>query len=116
MIEGFASYAAHQFALSAKQSDGATLREHLEAAWKRSGVMPSTLANGQKLPAGTARLWKDFLELHGNRPTGMNGPESIGFRYLMDWQEFRGVKLAGWQIAAIQRADDAYFAAKAKTQ
>lgn len=117
MTDAFASHAEHQFELSAKQDDGKTLREHLEAVAERSGKRPAML-DGPGLPAPCARLWGDFLELHGARGYGMAGPDRITFRDLMDWQEFRGVKLDGWQIDAIRKADDAYFASlpKAKTK
>lgn len=112
MIQGFASYAGEQFALS-EVVEGAPLRKHLEAAWERSGVMPTRLANGPKLPAGCEQLWKDFLELHQTRPSSMDA-ERIGYRQIAEWQAFYGVKLAGWQIKAIQRADDAFMASRVK--
>lgn len=114
MSEEFASYARSQFELSAKQPDGATLREHLEAVQARTGRVPATLANAPTLPNGCELLWRAFLQLHGRRASSGFGPTPILYSEIDAYQRVTGHGLAAWEIGAILAADDAYFASMPK--
>lgn len=114
MSEEFASYARSEFELSARQEDGATLREHLEAVAARSGKLPSQLANSAKLPDGCAPLWRIFLHLHGRRGSSGFGPSPISYSEIDAYQRVTRQELAAWEINAIIAADDAYFASMPK--
>lgn len=83
-------------------------------AYKQTGRLPDKLANAPALPVGCGQLWADYLELHSARGASMAGPDRITFRDLLDWQEFRGVTLAAWEVDAIRAADAAFFAVRAE--
>lgn len=115
MIGAFASFARSQFELSAKQEDGCTLREHLEAVAERSGRQPAALANAPRLPEGLAPLWRDFMELHGCRGSGF-GPARITYVDIAAFQHVTGRVFSPWELSAIQGADSEYIAFQAKTK
>ena len=108
------AFAAHQFELTRKQKDGATLLEHYRAYEERNGQPHPSLADAPSLPDGLATLWSDFMDLHSSRSVGMGGAGPISYSDLDAWQRVTGNRLERWQIKAIRRADNAYFASRAK--
>lgn len=84
--------------------DGATLREHLQGQYERTGVMPDRLRAACEVPEGCSALWGDFLYLHRERADG-----AITSQQLLFWQVHEGHKLASWEIAAIRAADAEYL-------
>jgi len=114
LIEGFAAYAADQFELAAKQSDGATLREHLEAIERNTGRPPKRLLGALELPDGVGPLWADFMHLHSRRGSSGFGSARITDHDIEAWQRLHSVTLSGWELEALYKADDAYFASQAK--
>lgn len=112
MIERFHAFATHEFELAARQSDGATLKEHLVAVWERSGRKPAKLADAPVCPA--PGLWRDFLDLHNCRSYGQGGPSPITFLELDAWQRVKGVSLEPWELDCIRVADGAFLTSVSK--
>lgn len=111
-MEAFVAFAAHEFELAVPQKpDGLPLKEHLMAAWQRTGRQPAKLANAPAMPIGCGRLWADFLELSHCRGSTQTGAMPITFADLDAWQRVRGVRLEAWEVDAIRRADMAFLKA-----
>lgn len=91
-----------QFELSEKIGD-MTLRQHLETAWKQSGVMPAQLA--QVLPEECRSVWNAFTDLRASCPSNGFGPGRISYSEIDAYQRTTGDILAPWEITAIRRAD-----------
>lgn len=68
------------------------------------------LLDAPPIPDGCAALWEHFLALHESRGNSGFGPARLSWRDLGDWQSFTGLRLAGWQVVAIRKADDAFMA------
>lgn len=82
------------------------------AAYKQTGVMPAKLANAPALPDGLEELWRKFLDLHSSRGSTMSGAARITFSDIDAYQRVTGTVIPPWQVNAIRRADDGYFAAQ----
>lgn len=97
------------------KEDGRTVREHLQAAYERSGIMPDALANAQAIPDGCEQLWADFMALHSSRGSTGFGPARISFGDIAAFEQVARVKLAPWELDAIRRADNAFLVHYAET-
>lgn len=89
--------------------EGSTIREHLEAAARRTGRLPDRLATAPRLPVGCELLWLDFVELSAARSVTMAGAARISHHDIDAYQRVHGVRFAPWQIDAIRRADAAFL-------
>lgn len=89
------------------------MREHLAIYEKQTGQVHPSLIGAPMVPEGCSHLWSDFMRLHQDRSYVM-GPLPISSRDILAWQELAGVRLSGWEIDCIRRADDAFFEATAK--
>jgi hypothetical protein len=69
---------------------------------------------GPGCPPGALHLWGWFLELNRRRPVGGMGPGSIGHQDILAWCALRGVRLAPWELDALDDVEQAWFAAQAK--
>ena len=85
------------------------MREHLQAAYQRSGIMPEALALAQDVPEGCEQLWADFMALHSSRGSTGFGPARISFADIAAFEQVARVKLAPWQLEVIRRADNAFL-------
>lgn len=93
------------------------------AAAERSGNLPAMLANGPVLPDACHEAWAAFLALHQRRgSTGFGaarigfGAARIGYGDIDAYQRVTHDVLLPWEVTAIHRADDAYFAAQPKAK
>lgn len=102
-------FAEAQFELNKRQGDDCTLREHLTAAWKMTGVMPEQLANAPPLPLLAAHVWGYFAELSRFRGSNGFGPNPVTPTGIKDWCWLAGLKLDSWEIRAIALLDEAYL-------
>ena len=110
------AFAAHQFKLSARQEDGAPLRDHLLASERASGKPHPMLADAPELPECLEPLWGDFLHLHHTRAPTMSGAAAISDVQIDAFQRVRRVRLEYWELAIIDAADRAYFEVKAEAE
>lgn len=68
------------------------------------------LTDAPPLPEGCEALWEHYCALHEARGTAGMGPSPLSWRDLGEWQSFTGLRLAGWQVDAIRKADQAFMA------
>lgn len=88
--------------------DGATVRAHLEMAWKSTGFVTykSELDNPETLPAGAERLWSWFLEMcHTERTFTSGFPLPLSSSSILAWCQLRGVTMDLWEVRAIRLLD-----------
>jgi hypothetical protein len=69
---------------------------------------------GPGCPDGALYLWGWFLELNRRRPSGGMGPGSIGHQDIKAWCSLRGIRLAPWELDALDDLEQAWMAAQAK--
>lgn len=107
-------FAKADFTLSVKQEDGHTLREHLVAAWKQSGIKPQELKAVPVLPDLVAYLWSYYLKLHSRRVNYGWGHVPLSYLEVEAWARLNKLVLDPWELDAILEIDDAYIASVAK--
>jgi hypothetical protein len=107
------AFASFQFELD-ELVEGASVREHLLAVQRRTGVVPATLANAPPLPEGCETLWRDFIALRANAGSNGFGPARISFSEMDAYQRLGRFRLDAWEIDAIHRADSAFMAQHVK--
>lgn len=102
-------YGERQFALSARQKDGFSLRDHLENGWRQTGIKPEEL-DIEPLQHCIIYLWDWFIEISRGRTSNGFGPNAIGFVEIDAWQRVTGRRLDPWEIDAMLVLDAAYLA------
>jgi len=98
-------YARFDFSLNARQSDGRTLRQHLEDVEKMTGETHPMTKDKPVLPPECLPTWRAFCSMSGRRSYGMNGPMPVSFLEMDAYQRVTGDTLRPWQIEAIERID-----------
>lgn len=83
------AFAAHEIKLSARQQDGAPLRQHLLAVAQATGLRPPEL-DGPLLPPSLAHVWAWWRELASARPSTGMGPGAIGWADIAYWSRLAG--------------------------
>lgn len=99
--------------LSARQPDGATLRQHLQAAAAASGRADPRLLH--QPPAAARALWDAFVELNAGRPVGM-AAGAIALGEIEAWQRLHRVRLTPWEVSTLLAMDRATLAEGADQQ
>jgi hypothetical protein len=96
---------------------GNTGRASLMALAERGGDRAAHYAAelaGPGCPAGALHVWGWFLELNRRRPAGGMGPGSIGHQDILAWCRLRGIRLAPWELDALDDVEMAWMQAQAK--
>ena len=75
------------------------------------GQKPAELEH-PPLPAALALLWQTYLDLHHSRRQGSFGPQALGPRDVLDWQEMNGIRLTHWEADTLLHMDHAAQAAQ----
>ncbi|MFD1189755.1 phage tail assembly chaperone [Phenylobacterium conjunctum] len=91
------------------ESDGATLRQHLEVVVKRFGIIPPELAQAPKCPPMAAHVWRYFSDLSRGRPVTEFGEGRITRLDIRLWEEDEGLILEPWERRAILLLDEIYL-------
>ncbi|WP_424813570.1 phage tail assembly chaperone [Roseococcus sp. YIM B11640] len=71
--------------------------------------------SGPPKPEAAAYLWDWFLEMHRARGGGM-GPAAITHQDIEAWGRLKGVRLAPWELEAIQALDGTWLAVQAEKE
>lgn len=92
------------------ESDGATKKDHLEKVAAKLGSAPEELeayyASG--LPDELAYIWEYFCNMCQRRQAADGGgPEFISNQEVESWARLRGVSLAPWETAMLDRLERA---------
>lgn len=97
------------------QSDGATLRQHLEGVEKQTGKRPHEL-DGPEFPKGAEYLWEWYWQLR--RRCGGNGfgPSPIPHAEIDAWVRLTGTDPAPWELEVLGDIDIAYLKQAAEAQ
>ena len=85
-------YIGNEIALSARQKDGATLREHLKSLERQSGNTPEQL---REIPCEESAkyLWWYFLSMNARRGTNGFSANPITNAEVLAWSARKGIKL-----------------------
>lgn len=103
------AFAEHDFALSERQDDGCTLREHLLEVERIMGETPPELI-GPELPDCCDHLWRWFHDIGLGRQSGPFGPMPLSSLEIASWCWLTGTRLQAWELDAIRRLDVAFLA------
>lgn len=82
------------------------LREHLIGVMERTGKVPARLRDAAQCPPALRYLWDIFLRLR-KRSTPSLGSARILYSDMLAFQSVTGVRFAPWEVAALERLDDA---------
>ena len=91
--------------LGTRQADGATLRQHLQAAAAASGQADDLLLV-PPVPTAVQAVWQAYLSLSAHRRTGM-GPGPIVLTDVQAWCQLQGVRLTPWELDTLTAIDGA---------
>ena len=75
---------------------------------RQTGQTPLELQDLPRLPEGAAHVWSYFHELSRTRQSGM-AVNPISHQEMYAWGRLRGIKLAGWELAAILGIDSVFL-------
>lgn len=115
--------------MAERQSDGRSLRDHLESAERQFRKKPKQLENLVELPKSMKEPWEWFLRLNNHRPTGM-GISAIPYSEILSFFTLLGIDPEPTDVELIelfdkiaikianqqQEKENQRNAAKAKTQ
>lgn len=90
--------------LSARQSDGATLRQHLQMVAARGGEVDPRL-HPPPLPYEVRWLWDMFAQLSFARRTGGFGVSPLAIADIEAWCRLNGVRLTPWEFDTLLAVD-----------
>ena len=98
-------YAKQEFELSDTQSDGRSLREHLETVQKTIGRKPKELEDLIELPERFSECWSWFLTLNSTRSAGF-GISAITYSEMKSFFELSELYPEPWEIQIIKLFDN----------
>ncbi len=101
-------FARNEFALDKVQSDGVTMREHLQSIARQSGKTPQEL-EPVPCPDSMMPLWQMFLQLHSARSMSIDGPQPISYSEIAAWNALTGQQVTPDEVAAIRAIDRAFL-------
>lgn len=109
-------FAEVQFALSAVQADGATLKQHLDMVARQTGEMPEELKLAEQAPCpdGLAHVWMMFLDLHRARSSNGFGANPISYSEMFAWSSMNGLAVTPYEIGALRQLDSAWMTEQEK--
>ncbi len=96
------------------ESDGATRREHLEAA-ARQGIRSARL-DGPELPDQLAYLWGYWREIHAGRTQNGMAPARASNLDILAWEQLTGIRLRRWEYRAVMAIGGAWLRVQSKEQ
>lgn len=105
-VNKLSEFAKHELSLSAKQKDGATLRQQLEKIKQQTGETPSQLIPID-MPRMIEYLWMYFLELNNTRSSGM-GINAITYSEISAWCFLNDIELSPFEVKVIKMLDSVF--------
>lgn len=91
--------------MNAVQSDGATLRQHLEAVEKMTKRKPEQLQNAPELPLSCLQVWNFFTQLNATRTSAGFGANPIQYSEILAFFTLEGYDPEAWEIDLIRKLD-----------
>jgi hypothetical protein len=93
--------------LNEKQKDGCTLRQHLEAVYRRTKRKPEQLEQPE-IPNKAKYLLRLFVELSQGRQSGFSA-NPISALEIQAWLQITDRTLSNWEIQTLRAMDRAYL-------
>lgn len=90
--------------MNATQGDGKSLREHLLAVERVTGIKPKELDELVSLPEEFIFLWNDFVNLSSTRSGGFS-ISPISYLEIYAYSKLYGIKYDPWQLDIIRKFD-----------
>ena len=90
--------------MNAAQGDGKSLREHLLAVERVTGIRPKELDELVELPQEFIFLWNDFVNLSSTRPSGF-GISAISFTEIDAYARLYNIEYDPWQLDMLRKFD-----------
>lgn len=75
---------------------------------RQTGQTPEDL-DGPEIPPQMEHLWEWFLELHGARGYGHNGPQPISYGEIEAWASLCNKEPSQWEVKLLRRLDNIYI-------
>ena len=101
------AYALHEIALSRRDKDGVSEREHLLAAQRMLGQQMPELVSPH-IPDWALYLWDWFRELSQGRQGGL-GPSPLSWSDILAWAKLTGRRLSPWETHTLRAIDAAWL-------
>jgi len=117
IIEDAIRWSEWTFANNSKQSDGSTLKEHIENASSNpfAGSMLAVKNLEDKinespiLPVQAQIIWSYFLRLHGQRRSGGMGVSCLCYSDILSFCKLHKIKLHPWELELITEFDKKFL-------
>jgi hypothetical protein len=101
-------FAENELALGEKQGDGVSLRHHLEALQRQTGVTPEQLIT-VPFPETLEFIWRDFLELNDARTSNGYTVNPISFTELDAWNRLMNKQVTAQEISIMKQLDAVFM-------
>ena len=75
---------------------------------RQTGKIPQELQDLPRLPEGAEHVWNYYHELSRTRQSGMS-VNPISHQEIDAWGRLRGIRLLGWELAAILGIDSVFL-------
>lgn len=103
-------FASHVVELSRPTKDGATQRDHWEAAARGGSEAALARLTAPEYPDCVQYLWDWVMELHGRSGVGMSGPAPLSYEAIEAWSRLRGTSPTAQEVLALISLDRALMA------
>lgn len=110
---GLLGFAGREIALTTVQSDGATLRVHLESFERQSGEHQELL-DPVECDDSIKYLWEYFCSMNTRRTNNGFGPNPITDEGVVAWERRRGIKLESFENKILDALEVLYLNIQAK--
>lgn len=97
-------------------SEGQTLRGHLESVARQTGNLPATLASEPDYPYALSHLVDWFWDLSSGRGSTGFGPSGLSYAELGYWSRLTGLDPTPFEIEIIKAMDRVYLNKVAEQQ
>jgi hypothetical protein len=104
---GILGFAGRAIQLSMRQPDGATLREHLQSAWRQTGERPELL-EPVDCPDEMLYLWDRFLEVSKRRTSNGFGLNPVPYADIAAWATMNRVRITPFELEVLDRIEALY--------
>lgn len=100
MTDELIVFVKNEFELDQPQSDGQSLRTHLQSVERQTGITPEQLSPvevGDEL----AYIWKYFISMNRRRTSSGFGPNPISSLELIAWANNHGIPLNPFEVEVL---------------
>ena len=101
-------FAENDLTLREKQGDGVSLRHHLEALQRQTGVTPEQLIP-VPFPETLEFIWRDFHELNNDRTSNGYTLNPISYTELDAWSRLTNKAVTAQEIDIIKQLDAVFL-------